>query len=92
MDTGTYVLEEIGWHPDLPQRPFLVASPARRGSSTSSGPRASVRPWRPSDPARRPPPHPWKHRQFHVAFDDLKAERGGNVVWVQEMLPRHARC
>ena len=28
--------------------------------------------------------------EFHQAFDELKAERGGGVVWIQEMLPRRS--
>lgn len=89
-DTGTDFLEEIGMDPSRPSVVFVGRITRQKGLIHL------VRAARQFDPETQlillagAPDTPEIAQEFHVAFDDLKAERGGNVVWVQEMLPRRS--
>lgn len=89
-DTDTDVLEEIGMDPSRPSVVFVGRITRQKGLIHL------VRAARQFDPETQlillagAPDTPEIAQEFHAAFDELKAERGGNVVWVQEMLPRRS--
>ncbi len=87
-DTGTDVLQQIGMDPDRPSVVFVGRITRQKGLIHL------VRAARFLDPGTQlillagAPDTPEIAAEFHEAFDAVQAERGGGVVWIQEMLPR----
>lgn len=89
-DPATDVVEQIGMDPQRPSVVFVGRITRQKGLVHL------VRAARAFDPDTQlillagAPDTPEIAAEFNQAFDQLKAERGGNVVWIQEMLPRES--
>lgn len=89
-DTDTDVLEQIGMDPNRPSVVFVGRITRQKGLVHL------VRAARQFSPETQlillagAPDTPEIAAEFNAAFDELKAERGGNVIWIQEMLPRRS--
>lgn len=87
-DLGTDVLQEIGMDPDTPSVVFVGRITRQKGLVHL------VRAAKYLDPGTQlillagAPDTPEIAAEFHEAFDEVKAQRGGGVVWIEEMLPR----
>ena len=87
-DHGTDVCEQIGMDPSKPSVVFVGRITRQKGLVHL------VRAARMLDAETQvillagAPDTPEIAAEFNKAFDEVKSERGGGVVWVQEMLPR----
>ncbi|WP_203568318.1 glycogen synthase [Aestuariimicrobium ganziense] len=84
----TDVLDQIGMDPSRPSVAFVGRITRQKGLVHL------VRAARQLDPETQlvllagAPDTPEIAAEFQEAFDELKQERGGNVIWIQDMLPR----
>lgn len=89
-DTGTDVCEKIGMDPSKPSVVFVGRITRQKGLVHLV--RAALQ----LDPETQlillagAPDTPEIAQEFNQAFAEVKASRGGGVVWVQEMLPRES--
>ena len=88
-DDGTDVCQRIGMDTSRPSVVFVGRITRQKGLVHL------VRAARDLDPQTQlillagAPDTPEIAEEFNLAFDELKTQRGGGVVWIQEMLPRN---